>query len=271
MPKARPSNGSRFWCFTINNPTDDDNQQLADLMSNDLCTYLCYGRETGESETPHYQAYIELLVPNDFLGLRNDLKELILNHASEAAPRQETTASRKISTQSNMVSGSPIAKGKGMTSRFFTEYRAMHAMERDAPTKVYVFHGPTASGKTRAAFDMNCHQMDYIAPFFTDPQNAPVLLFDDVHNPVNLFGRRLFLRITDRYPMKVRCLGKYVEWNPTVIIFTTNDDPNTWNLDAACRRRIDEIIAFPLDKGGLDALPACTQDQAKPGDLPQCN
>jgi len=144
--------------------------------------------------------------------------------------------------------------------RFFNDYRAMHATKRTGPTLVYVFYGSTESGKTRAAHALNCHQMDYTYPFFTDPRQHDVLLFDDVSNPVDLFGRRLFLRITDRYPMQVRCLGKWVEWNPKVIIFTTNQNPTEWGLDPACIRRFTEFIAFPVNTGWVLPLPDMQPD-----------
>ncbi len=46
-----PAKMSKHWCFTINNPTDDD------IPSPEGWTYLVYGRETGDSGTPHLQGY----------------------------------------------------------------------------------------------------------------------------------------------------------------------------------------------------------------------
>jgi len=45
---------SRRWCFTLNNwePSHED------ILKAVPCTYLVYGRETGESGTPHLQGYI---------------------------------------------------------------------------------------------------------------------------------------------------------------------------------------------------------------------
>lgn len=45
---------SRSWCFTLNNYTEKDIQFLKDLEK----TYMCVGKEVGESGTPHLQGYI---------------------------------------------------------------------------------------------------------------------------------------------------------------------------------------------------------------------
>lgn len=47
---------AKRWCFTINNYTNEDLERLVSLGSN--CTYLVYGRETGDSGTPHLQGFV---------------------------------------------------------------------------------------------------------------------------------------------------------------------------------------------------------------------
>lgn len=274
MPKAKPKNASRYWCFTINNPTDSDDQQLCDLMSDDIFGYLCYGREKGENETPHYQAYLELLKPQRFSWVKKRI-----SRAHIEPRRGSRTQARKycFKEDPNPVEfGDWIPDRQGQRNdlivvqrrlqdpedtmesitddhfesfcrynRFFDKYRSMKAPKRNEPTKVIVHWGPTDTGKTRTAYEKyGGHFMEYTAPFFSDPQGHDVLIFDDIKNPIKWFGRTLFLRMTDRYPMKIRCLGKYVEWAPKIIIFTTNDNPEEWKLDPACRRRINEIVEF---------------------------
>jgi len=59
-----PSPQSRRWVFTLNNPTEDDEQRLGDLFGDQqLFTYAVYGRETGESGTPHLQGFFVLTAP----------------------------------------------------------------------------------------------------------------------------------------------------------------------------------------------------------------
>lgn len=45
---------SRRWCFTINNWTEDDLLRLRNLS----CCYCVFGRERGESGTPHLQGFV---------------------------------------------------------------------------------------------------------------------------------------------------------------------------------------------------------------------
>lgn len=45
---------SKYWCFTINNPTEEDKPLEWDVE------YVLYQLEKGEQGTPHYQGYVEL-------------------------------------------------------------------------------------------------------------------------------------------------------------------------------------------------------------------
>lgn len=50
---------SKYWVFTINNYTEDDERRLGGLHP-EQADYLVYGYEQGEEGTPHLQGYIEL-------------------------------------------------------------------------------------------------------------------------------------------------------------------------------------------------------------------
>lgn len=47
---------SKHWCFTLNNYTDDDERRLGSPP--DDVGYIVYGKEVGESGTPHFQGFI---------------------------------------------------------------------------------------------------------------------------------------------------------------------------------------------------------------------
>jgi len=58
MPNPRPRTQSTRWCFTINNPTDNDRHNLSQLFEHDDRKYLVVGRERGEGGTPHLQGFV---------------------------------------------------------------------------------------------------------------------------------------------------------------------------------------------------------------------
>lgn len=273
MPKPKVGNAKRYYCFTINNPTDNDDKQLRNLCSSDIVSYLCYGRE-GQDKTVHYQGYVELTKPQRFSWIKKRLTRAHLEPKKGSRTQARDYCFKEDSAPFEYGKWKPDKQGqrndlivvKRMLEdpsnrfrdiadehfesfckyhRFFSRYREWHTNQRMWETKVFVFHGPTGSGKTRAAFDMPfSKQLDYQHGFFEDPENHETLIFDDVSNPVRLFGRRLFLRMTDRYPMKVNIKGGHAEWNPKIIIFTTNDNPEDWRLDEACQRRISQYVDF---------------------------
>ncbi len=70
----------RFFCFTINNPTADDDKQLTDLTSD--VDYLVYAEEHFDTpgETPHYQGYVEFSNPQRWSWLKKRLSRAHLEY-----------------------------------------------------------------------------------------------------------------------------------------------------------------------------------------------
>lgn len=55
-PSARPIQSRRF-LFTLNNYTDDEVKVIEEFIRG-ACSYGCYGREVGDSGTPHLQGFV---------------------------------------------------------------------------------------------------------------------------------------------------------------------------------------------------------------------
>lgn len=135
-----------------------------------------------------------------------------------------------------------------------------YAEPRNFKTKVFVFIGPTGSGKTRTVFDSFDHDTIW-TPMQSNLQwfdgymgHANVLLddFDGCSVPFDLL-----LRLLDRYPMTVPVKGDSVNWRPRRFFITSNVDLDDWytiiapiRLDAL-RRRLDVIEYFPLEENKL--------------------
>lgn len=59
---------TRQYCFTINNPCKEEEDVLISLE--DQVEYIVWGRETGESGTPHFQGYVVFKNPRTISGLK---------------------------------------------------------------------------------------------------------------------------------------------------------------------------------------------------------
>lgn len=65
MPEQR----ARGYCWTINNPTSWDDADIERLAES--AQYTCYGKETGEEGTPHYQGYCYFKEKKSFNYVKN--------------------------------------------------------------------------------------------------------------------------------------------------------------------------------------------------------
>lgn len=65
------------WCFTLNNYTNDEVDYISNLVINEKCTYIIYGKEIGESGTPHLQGFVSF----DKRAYLNDVKRRVSERA----------------------------------------------------------------------------------------------------------------------------------------------------------------------------------------------
>ena len=70
MPSS--SSQTKNWCFTFNNYTDADCERFA-LLPNFQIKYLIYGKETGESGTPHLQGFVHFKARKRMSGVKSAL------------------------------------------------------------------------------------------------------------------------------------------------------------------------------------------------------
>lgn len=68
------TNYYRNYCFTINNPTQDDYNDISAVKSHESFNYLIYSIEKGENDTTHIQGYVEFTKKLRFNTLKLILK-----------------------------------------------------------------------------------------------------------------------------------------------------------------------------------------------------
>lgn len=273
---------AKNWCFTINNYTDVELQALAQkatesLESGSLC-YLVYGREVGSEGTPHLQGFVSFCKRKTLNAVRAIISRAHLE-AARGTPSQAAQYCKKdgdykefgkcpagrghrSDLESLVARISEGATSKEIATEFpgqYIRYRnAINAHiadqlgERQWESDVRVLWGRTGTGKTRKVFDSHERSTIYVHPgdsWFNGYEGQEVALFDDFNG--SEFKLAYFLKILDRYPMKVPIKGGFVNWLPKIIYITSNKDPADWYRNAlpehrdAMFRRIKTIEYFP--------------------------
>ncbi len=271
-PRRRRLPQLRNACFTLNNPQDGD---LARILENPLPTYVIIGEEVGADGTPHYQGYIEFGKPTAFTTVRRVLlsrahiekrygtqaqaiayckKDGTIHEAGVAATQGRRSDLMQmmglIRTGTNcrdLFESYPVQSC--MYIRALDRYRSelSEPWDRTVERDVRYYHGPSGSGKTLAAWNEFPNLSLHLGgPWFDGFKDATPFLFDDLDDSV--FSLSYLLRLLDRYPMRVQIKGGSVEWNPPVIIITSNLDLTEWYPNETASKRAGLIRRVTRDQ-----------------------
>lgn len=284
LPNSHKTPSSVCWCLTINNYTEEDITITRDFGK--TCKYAIIGKEVGEQGTPHLQVYLSLekklpfnaikaIFPtahierakgsarqnrlycskeNNFEefgtiptpGTRSDLKEYF-HMVQEGMSLEQIIVSSEGSAlcHENHIRKLIELKNKGDRLKIIKE-QGIHAL----PVKdVRFYWGKTGTGKTSSALQE--HPESHIqggCRWFDGYDSHTHVVFDEFVSKA--FPASLLLRITDKYPLRLEVKGGFIDWNPTTIIFTTNETPEEWFADwmpahkEAMMRRITTIKEF---------------------------
>jgi len=279
-------NGAKHWCFTLNNYESADIDRLASVGSTiglesgpgSSVVYLVYGKEVGESGTPHLQGYVSFARRTSLVAAKRTISSRAHFEASRGTPSQAAEYCKKDGEyyEFGRMPAGPGRRGSlgelgeriraGASSQEievefpseFYRYRSSilasireRVPPRTTPPNVIILWGRTGAGKSRSVYDF--HALDSIykhdgGVWFDGYQDQKVALFDDYTG--SEFRLAYLLKLLDRYPMRVPVKGGFVQWRPDVIYFTSNKDPVTWYAgafeehQAAFFRRVNEIKHF---------------------------
>ncbi len=274
---------SKGWCFTLNNPTEDEVFLLDDRMD-----YLVYQLEQGESETPHYQGYIHFKQVKSL----NQLKKLNVRthweNAHGTAKQNQTYCTKVPRLDGPWEYGDMPIQGKrtdlneyrdaimaGKRKRDlvedffpqFAKYTHMYDVIHLSCIKpirkqrsVTLLYGEPGTGKTSYVHDLWKDEIFFDSPpqtsgslWFDGYDQHELCLIDDFAGASSHVTLTTLLRMLDDYPVKLQVKGSFVWFNPDIVFITTNIHPRNWysygdreTHYVALKRRINMVLEFRL-------------------------
>jgi len=171
---------SRGWCFTLNNWDGTSLGILQTRFEAGNPVYVCWGKETGESGTPHLQGYARF---RDAIGLSGVRKLLETAHweprkgtepqaiaycekdgdftelGDRAAPGKRTDVTSFLACVREGAGALELSESHPL--EFVKFHRAAEVLRggmgipRQEKTTVHWYHGSTGTGKSRQAFEEN--------------------------------------------------------------------------------------------------------------------
>lgn len=266
----------RNFVFTVNNPTQEDENNLQELGYQ----YLVYGQETGESGTPHLQGYCELtcrrtfvklkeILPTAHIEVRRGSQTQAITYCKKTGlyrefgkprcqgSRSDITAIRQFVSEGNSLRNVIESEGEitlnGNTLRIAEKLFKYYEPARDYKPLVYWFHGSSGIGKTKLA-----RQLLPNAYFFSGSTGKwwpgydghTDIIIDDIRAEsisfVSLIG------MIDRFPYSVEDKGTIRQFKGLRIIITSPESPRMTYIDSPedhtqLLRRIDDMFDFDDD------------------------
>ena len=123
--------------------------------------------------------------------------------------------------------------------------RGPRKIGEDGP-EVWVFWGPTGTGKSRRAFHTwpDAYRKPTSDKWWDGYNGQDTIIFDDFKG--SSMKLHEFQMVIDRYPMQVEVKGAYVDLSATRYVFTSNKHPSDWysaeaDPDGTVMRRITEF------------------------------
>lgn len=277
MAAPKREAASKRWCFTLNNPTDEEIRSLDAWLLSDY-HYAIVGREKGEQGTPHLQGFCHFRAAKRLSGLKKIFSRAHWEKARGNDQENEAYCSKEgdvvltlgIPQITNRPSAlaeavAAVKAGRGMReiAEEFSEIYVKHGRglrelalligqkPRDFKTEVIVITGPPGCGKSRWAAEFEGSKYYKMKGDWWDGYcGEEVVIIDDFYGWIPFCE---LLRLTDRYPHKVPVKGAYVEFTSKTIIITSNTPPGNWYSEEKCCvqamfRRINRWLIFEIDQ-----------------------
>lgn len=261
------SERKRNWCFTLNNWTEEEYDQIQKAPYH----YVVVGKEVGDCGTPHLQGYIELENAKTLKALKKTLPERTHLEIRRGTAIQASEYCKK---GGDFFESGEMSKPQGYRSDIaecckiildekkidtianehpcmFVKYHKgfsalLNTVQKHRTEKpiVYWIYGSAGIGKTKYAVELSSSY--YFKPlnkWWDGYTQQETIIIDDLRKDDFAFNE--LLRLLDRYEYTGEVKGGTVKINSKNIVITSDEGPHHWwqgNDLAQIKRRIDKII-----------------------------
>lgn len=135
--------------------------------------------------------------------------------------------------------------------RFVESNLARHQRPRDFMTELIVIVGPSGVGKSRLASAMSPNAFWAFSDKWFDGYDGGSDVIIDNFDPAKVNDWNQFLRMVDRYPLRLETKGGSVNFAPKRIFVTTVFTPDRWSKRHAAEifRRITHMVEYSPEFG----------------------
>lgn len=248
------SKGSRHWCFTQNNPTDED----VGILNTIECRYVTYGRETApETGTPHLQGFISFKDCKTLSAVKKYLPRAHLepkckkstfdqainySHKDDASPyergdRPQDPINQGLNERKRWSDARSAAMGGRFSDipddlyiRYQASFKRMRKEDKpdpddlpEAPTYGIWIYGPTRTGKSHMArSEYQPLYLKDINKWWDGYDGQPNVLIDEFAPEHAPFMTHNIKKWVDRWPFSAEMKGSRTVIRPEKIIITSN-------------------------------------------------
>lgn len=236
----------RSWTITVNNHSEQDEQQLQAQQVRAL--FIVYGREKGESGTPHLQGYIQMKQSQTLAYMKKHVHATAHFEVARGTPVQNYEYCTKdgdfwtfgevpkqgkrtdIETVKQIISDGGSMKDvlQEATSYQAAKFGELLLKYKEPPrlqqVKVYWFYGPTGSGKTKEAFNL-CPEAYWqnSTKWWDGYDGEKEVIMDDWRQEG--WTIESLLRMWQPYPCRIETKGSTRQLQATTFIITTPNHP----------------------------------------------
>lgn len=251
----------RNWCFTLNNPTEEECVQLRDLLVRGR--YAIVGNEVGENGTPHLQGYTVFLHARGLSSVKaiserahwepakgNSLQNyeycskegnIFLEHGDRPCTPKEKGQKEKDRWKLTVQLAKEGRIDEIEEQHFLQYYRTLRMIEKDYMkpvsdhsdvTGVWIY-GEAGVGKSRKARDdyPNAY-LKMCNKWWDGYQNEDAVIIDDIDTAHKVLGHHLKIW-SDRYAFLAEIKGGTKKIRPKVVCVTSQYSiEDIWDDDA---------------------------------------